>query len=112
MPATSSGKATFSITVRQGNVDSSWNTMPMSLCEPSIGLPSTKHAAAVGRLEPADDVEERGLAAARGADHGDELALAHLDARFRQRLDRPALGHERFATPSTCKIAALIVRPP
>ncbi len=29
MPAISSGNATFSITVRQGKVDSSWNTMPI-----------------------------------------------------------------------------------
>jgi hypothetical protein len=29
MPAISSGKATFSITVRHGKVDSSWNTMPI-----------------------------------------------------------------------------------
>ena len=34
MPSISSGKATFSITVRQGKVDSSWNTMPTEACGP------------------------------------------------------------------------------
>ena len=42
MPAISSGKATFSSTVRQGNVDSSWNTMPIAGCVPTIVSPSTE----------------------------------------------------------------------
>ena len=34
MPAISSGKATLSTTLRHGNVDSSWNTMPIEACGP------------------------------------------------------------------------------
>src|SRR5690348_4528895 len=41
MPAISSGKATLSMTVRQGNVDSSWNTMPNAGCVPRTASPPT-----------------------------------------------------------------------
>src|SRR6476646_3922706 len=41
MPAISSGNATLSMTVRQGNVDSSWNTMPNAGCVPDTVCPST-----------------------------------------------------------------------
>ncbi len=41
MPTISSGKATLSITVRQGKVDSSWNTMPIDLCGPEMVSPAT-----------------------------------------------------------------------
>ena len=55
-----------------------------------------EHTAA-GRLhEPGDDVEQRGLAAARVADDGDELALLHAQADISKDLaaDRPAAeGH-------------------
>ena len=41
--------------------------------------------AAVVAVKPADHVEERGLAAAGGAEHGHELALAEIDAHAAQR---------------------------
>src|SRR5215475_4567883 len=41
MPAISSGNATFSITVRHGKVDSSWNTMPIAGCGPRTVSPPT-----------------------------------------------------------------------
>src|SRR5215831_9865576 len=41
MPTSSSGKATLSATVRQGKVDSSWNTMPIDLCGPEMVSPAT-----------------------------------------------------------------------
>ena len=41
LPAISSGNAMFSTTVRQGNVDSSWNTMPIAGCGPETVWPST-----------------------------------------------------------------------
>ena len=41
MPAISSGKATFSVTVRHGKVDSSWNTMPIEACGPVTVSPAT-----------------------------------------------------------------------
>ena len=37
-PAISSGNATLSSTVRHGNVDSSWNTMPIAGCVPATAL--------------------------------------------------------------------------
>ena len=40
-PAISSGNATFSSTVRHGNVDSSWNTMPIAGCVPGRSSPAT-----------------------------------------------------------------------
>src|SRR5215831_8550120 len=41
IPAISSGKATFSITVRHGKVDSSWNTIPIAGCGPRTVSPAT-----------------------------------------------------------------------
>ena len=41
MPTISSGKATFSVTVRQGKVNSSWNTMPIEACGPLTVSPAT-----------------------------------------------------------------------
>ena len=88
MPWISSGNATLSSTVRQGKVDSSWNTMPMAACGPATASPSTSDAALGRRREPADDVEDRRLAAARRPDQRDELAL-----RDRER-DAVDGGHE------------------
>ena len=41
MPAISNGKATLSTTLRHGNVDSSWNTMPIEGCGPETFSPAT-----------------------------------------------------------------------
>ena len=41
MPTSSSGKATLSVTLRQGKVDSSWNTMPIDLCGAVMVSPAT-----------------------------------------------------------------------
>src|SRR4249919_1412090 len=41
IPTSSSGNPTLSVTVLQGNVDSSWNTMPIDLCGPEIVSPAT-----------------------------------------------------------------------
>ena len=40
-PAISSGKATLSITVRQGKVDSSWKIIPIEGCGPRTRSPAT-----------------------------------------------------------------------
>ena len=74
MPAISSGKATFSITVRHGKVDSSWNTMPIEACGPGTVSPRDRDAALVAVEQPADDVEQGRLAAAGRADHREEFA--------------------------------------
>ena len=44
-------------------------------------------AAAVGARQSAQKIEQRGLAAARRADHADELALLHAEGNSAQRLD-------------------------
>ena len=49
MPVSSSGKATLSVTVRQGKVDSSWNTMPIDACGPSMVSPATFTRALMAR---------------------------------------------------------------
>ena len=76
MPAISSGKATFSITVRHGKVDSSWNTMPIAGCGPRTVSPATVTAPLIAVEQAADDVEQGRLAAAGRADHREELARA------------------------------------
>jgi hypothetical protein len=40
-PASSSGNATLSSTVRQGNVDSSWKIIPIAACGPDTRSPAT-----------------------------------------------------------------------
>ncbi len=45
------------------------------------------HLARAGRFEPGDDAQERGLAAARGADDRDEFALGDRDADIAQHLE-------------------------
>ncbi len=78
MPCSSSGKATLSITLRQGKQDSSWNTMPIAGC----GLRTRRPRPTCGRRwpgQPADHVEQGRLAAAGRADDRDELALRHAE---------------------------------
>src|SRR5690348_18339965 len=41
IPVNSSWKATLSVTLRQGKVDSSWNTMPIAWCGPAMVSPAT-----------------------------------------------------------------------
>ena len=41
-PATSKGNSTFSRALRQGNADSSWNTIPTERCGPLIASPSIR----------------------------------------------------------------------
>ena len=73
-PAISSGNATFSITVRHGNVDSSWNTIPIAGCVPETVSPATLTLAFVVAEQAADDVEQRRFSAAGRADDRDEFA--------------------------------------
>ncbi len=80
------------VTVSQGNNAYSWNTTPRSTPGPVTALPSTVIAAAVGGDETAEDVEQRALAAARGSDDGDELALRYVDADIGQGRDIAVAG--------------------
>ena len=94
MPAISSGNATLSMTVRQGKVDSSWKIIPIEGCGPRDPLARDLDRALVAVEQPADDVEQRGLAAARGADHAQELAGIDRERDMIDRRDRAVRGLE------------------
>ena len=94
IPAISSGNATLSMTVRQGNVDSSWNTMPIAGCVPDTGLSLDGDAAFVVADQPADDVEERRLAAAGRPDDRHELARCDGERNVVDRQQRVFSGTE------------------
>jgi hypothetical protein len=53
------------------------------------------HGAGGRPVEAGDDAQQRGLAATRGAEDGDEIALAHRQVDGRQRLHRIAAAHAR-----------------
>jgi hypothetical protein len=46
----------------------------------------------IGPIESGDDIQQRRLAAARGPDHGDELAIADREVDSCDDLQRPLLG--------------------
>ena len=78
----------LSVTLSQGKLASSWNTTPMpSGTSPAIGLPSSVAVPSVGRVQPGDDLEQRRLAAARRADHHEELAAHQVEIDRPERLD-------------------------
>ena len=76
---------TFSVTVRSGNGLSFWNVRATprlamrSGRRPVIVAAVEEHAAGVERLEPGDQVEQRGFAGAVGADDADDLALVDVE---------------------------------
>ena len=92
MPVPSSGSATFSMTVRQGNVLSSWNTMPMWGVRGAgaDGLAIDADASLPIIHQPTDHAEQRGFAAAGRADDRHELTGAHVEADVLHRRDTAA----------------------
>jgi len=62
--------------VRHGNSTGDWKTTPMSRRGPAMSVPPQHRLAARGRQDSREDLQQGGLAAARGPDDGDELALA------------------------------------
>src|SRR5207249_10269141 len=52
--------------------------------------------AGVGGEKSGDEVDERGLAGSRVADHGNELALLEREVHTAEDVGRSARGHERF----------------
>ena len=65
----------FSATVSQGKSAYSWKTTPRSTPGAVTGRPATSTQRPRRAQEPAEDVEQRALAAARRPDDRDELAL-------------------------------------
>ena len=82
--------------VRQGSMVGFWNAMPASFTGAPTCLPSTITVPFAGKLQAGGELHQGGLAAARGADDGGELALVHLEVQVldgRQRRPRPAHRH-------------------
>src|SRR5690606_39054698 len=52
------------------------------------------HVAGSRREKTRHDVEKRGLATARGAEHADQLTRCEVERDVLQRLDMPAAGHD------------------
>ena len=99
-PVISRPNSTFSSTVRQGNADSCWNTIPIAGSVPRTGRPAIGHRAG-GRLhEAADDLQQRALAAAAGPDDRDELALVDLERDLAHRPRRSPSASRRPCRPS------------
>jgi hypothetical protein len=88
----SSGSSTLSTVVRQGSSDGAWNAMPEIFSGPVTGWPSMRMRPA-GHAQPGGQLHEGGLAAARGPDDGDELALFHLQV---DGLDREVVLAQQF----------------
>ena len=81
-------------TVSHGKTPYSWKITPRSGPGPSTGASSSRTCAARRLDEAADDVHQRRLAAARGADDRDELALADVEADAVDDAHRPGRGRE------------------
>ena len=73
----STARATFSYTVIHGSSEYCWKTMPRSGPGSRDRRAVEDDAAGVGRQEAGDQRDQRGLAGARVADDGDELAFLH-----------------------------------
>ena len=90
-------KARFCRTVRQGSSSGSWNTVPIRGACPSVQPTAPSNAV----IQPADDAQRGGLAAAGRPDERDDLALAQprtADRRSRRAAPRhsaPACGGPR-----------------
>ena len=87
-PLTSRGKATLSMTVRQGKVELLLEDHADRAMRAVDDLAVDAHPALVAPDESAENIEHRGFAAARRADDGDELAALDrerhvLDGRHR-----------------------------
>ena len=72
--------ATLSLTLSHGISRGSWNTMPTLGEGPVKGVPSNEMRPWVGGVEPGHQAQQRALAAAAGADHGQDLAFGNAEA--------------------------------
>ena len=119
-----SGNSMFWPTERCGNSASDWKTRQVGrrfAGRSLIRCAAQEDVAVAGRLHAGQHAQERGLARARRADHGEELALAHLevDAVDRRQLaersahadelqDRPRRGNRGQGGQPRARFAAVI----
>ena len=83
-------------TVRHGSSAGDWGTKPIRFAARAAagGAPSIVTVPSVGRSSPATIAQQRRLAAAARAEHGDDLARGDLEIDRPERFDRPeALAH-------------------
>ena len=88
---TSSSSRALAATVRHGSRAGDWGTNPMRLADAGVvGAGAVDGDPAAGRfVEPADDAQQRRLAAAAGPEHRDDLAGRDDQVDRIQRLDGP-----------------------
>ncbi len=95
LPWTCRAISRFPRTVRVGKRLKRWKTKPILSRRMPVRSASSRHgdvdavhedAAAGGPRQPAQQVQQGGLAAARGPDDGDELAALHVQVHAAQRL--------------------------
>ena len=92
-------------TVFHGNSEYAWNTMPRSAPGPTTRSPSTRTSPVVGRLEAADDRQQRRLATARRAEQADQLAVTDVQVDVVEGDD----GRRPLRTPSDTATVTLAV---
>ena len=92
MPMVRIGSSTLSSTFCQGSRVACWNTMPTSRRGPSMACPRSSATPADGLSRPAATLEQGGLAAARGAQYGQEFAFGDRGAESLERRGRAARG--------------------
>ena len=75
-------------TVRQGIRLARWKTKPISRRGAVKRLAAEPHLSGIGLLQPGEQAQQRALAAARGADDGQELPLLRRQRQVVQREQR------------------------
>ena len=98
-PRSSSPKATLRSTVAQGISAKSWKTKARSGPGPADRPAVDQHLAGGRRQQAGDDLQERGLAAARGAEQRGQLAARKVDADVVERLHVAADRSSRRRAP-------------
>ena len=83
---------TFCRIVRHSSRTGFWNAIPTVAARPLDPLAVQPDLALVGDHQPGDQPRQRGLAAARRADDGDEAALGHRQLQPVQHRKRPGGG--------------------
>src|SRR3974390_503930 len=106
IPVSSSGKATLSTTLRQGNVDSSWNTMPIDLCGPEMVSPPTRTVPACCASRPPITLNKVDLPQPEGPMIERNSPCRTLNETLSTAVTGPSAVSNRTATSSAVRIAS------